>query len=247
MSNFIRALNSYNETFPGISYTNVYSHNDEIVRPNADDTGSSSLHGGGGRITNVALQDVCPADPSEHFLIGTTDAVAYALAIDALTHDGPADRSRLAADVCAQPYMPYFNPATGSAAGLQAFYNDESSTGPETPSEPPLPCYVYASCRIGAGAAATPATCTGTRALRFALRPRRGRRIVAVDVYVDGNRVRHKRGRSLKSIAIGRVGASHRSVRIVTRDSRGAMWVSVRSVQGCTLGKPHTRRLRGGR
>jgi len=54
MSNFIRVLNSFHETFPGISYTNVYTHNDEIVRPNADDTGSSSLHTGDGRIANVA-------------------------------------------------------------------------------------------------------------------------------------------------------------------------------------------------
>src|SRR5207237_8088809 len=74
MSNFIRALNSYQETFPGISYTDVYTHNDEVVRPNSDDTGSSSLHGGGGRIANVAVQDICPAGGSEHDFLGTADA-----------------------------------------------------------------------------------------------------------------------------------------------------------------------------
>jgi triacylglycerol esterase/lipase EstA (alpha/beta hydrolase family) len=58
MSNFIRALNSYQETFAGISYTNVYTHDDEIVQPNSNDTGSSSLHGGGGQIANIAVQDV---------------------------------------------------------------------------------------------------------------------------------------------------------------------------------------------
>src|SRR4051795_1656334 len=247
MSSFIRALNSYQETFPGISYTNVYTHNDEIVRPNADDTGSSSLHGGGGRIANVAVQEVCAPDPSEHFLIGTIDAVAYALAIDALTHDGPAEKSRLPLSVCAQPYMPYVDPATAPARGVQAFYNDESSTGPETPSEPPLPCYVYASCRFGTGAAASPASCTGTRALRFRLRARRGERIVAADVYVDGKRGRRKRGRRLTSIAIGPVAASHRSIRVVTRAAGGGRWSSVRAVHGCTVGKPHTRRLRSTR
>ena len=148
MSNFIRALNSYQETFPGISYTDVYTHDDEVVRPNSDDTGSSSLHGGGGRITNVAVQDICPADSSDHDLLGTVDAVAYELAMDALTHDGPADKSRIPITTCAQPYMPGINPATGPAAGLQALYDDETSTGPETPSEPPLACYVFASCRI---------------------------------------------------------------------------------------------------
>src|SRR5436190_17521908 len=147
MSNFIRALNSYQETFPGISYTNVYTHNDEVVRPNSDDTGSSSLHGGGGRITHVAVQDVCPADSSDHDLLGTVDAVAYALAIDALDHDGPADPARISASTCAQPYMPGIDPVTGPAAGLQALYDDETSTGPETPAEPPLACYVLASCR----------------------------------------------------------------------------------------------------
>jgi triacylglycerol esterase/lipase EstA (alpha/beta hydrolase family) len=54
-SEFIKALNSYQETFPGISYTEVYTHLDEVVVPNLDSNGSSSLHGGGGAITNVAL------------------------------------------------------------------------------------------------------------------------------------------------------------------------------------------------
>jgi hypothetical protein len=169
MSNFIRALNSYQETFPGISYTNVYTHNDEVVRPNSDDHGSSSLHGGGGRITNVAVQDSCPADSSDHDVLGTIDAVAYALAIDALDHDGPANPSRISPSVCTQPYMPGVNPVTGPAAGLQAFYDDESSTGPTTASEPPLACYVFASCQPKT--AAQP-SCRGR--IRLRLRATRG-------------------------------------------------------------------------
>jgi triacylglycerol esterase/lipase EstA (alpha/beta hydrolase family) len=55
-SQFIQALNSYQETFPGISYTVVYTHTDEVVTPNLSDSGSSSLHGGGGEISNVAIQ-----------------------------------------------------------------------------------------------------------------------------------------------------------------------------------------------
>src|SRR5256714_13141704 len=90
MSNFIRALNSFQETFPGISYTNVYTHNDEIVRPNSDDTGSSSLHGGGGRLANLPEQDVCPADGSEPDLGGTGYPVAHALARAAPDHARPA-------------------------------------------------------------------------------------------------------------------------------------------------------------
>jgi pimeloyl-ACP methyl ester carboxylesterase len=244
MSNFIRALNSYQETFPGISYTNVYTHDDEVVRPNSDDTGSSSLHGGGGRITNVAVQDVCPADSSDHDLLGTVDAVAYALAIDALDHDGPADPARIPATTCAQPYMPGINPVTGTAAGLQALYDDETSTGPETPAEPPLACYVYASCRLGGTASPPHVRCTALGPLRFRLHAPRGERIVGVAVYVDGVRVRRRRGHRIGSVSIGRRAAGHRSIRIVTTMSRGVRRVSVRAVHGCTLGRPHTHRLR---
>src|SRR5215471_7152784 len=83
-SHFIAALNSLSETFSGIDYTEIYTHNDEIVRPNTDSNGSSSVHGPG-RITNVAAQDICPLDTSDHLALGTSDSVAYALVIDALT------------------------------------------------------------------------------------------------------------------------------------------------------------------
>jgi pimeloyl-ACP methyl ester carboxylesterase len=235
-SNFIRALNSFAETWAGVSYTSIYSHNDEVVTPNSDDTGSSSLHGGAGRIRNVALQDVCPADTSEHFLIGTTDAVAYALAIDALQHDGPADPARISSTTCAQPYMPGIDPATGPAAGLQAFYNNQSSTGPEATSEPPLACYVLASCKPAA------ATCAATRVVRFHLHAGKRGRIVAVDVYVDKRRIRHRRAHRIRTISIGRLPAGSHTIRVVTRASTGVRHVSVRKVRGCRLTKPHTRR-----
>lgn len=163
-SQFIAALNSYQETFPGISYTSVYSHFDEIVTPNSDDTGSSSIHGGGGEITNVAIQDVCPADPSEHLAIGTQDYVAYDLAIDALTHAGPADPDRAAAadpTICTPlKLMPGINPATyptdlaQSAADLAA----NTASAPTVPAEPPLRCYVTASCPPSGAAAGTEST-----------------------------------------------------------------------------------------
>ena len=106
ISNFVKALNSYAETWPGISYTDVYTHTDEIVQPNANDQGSSSLHTGGGRIANVATQDICPNDTNEHLLVGLIDPVAYALAIDALDHDGPADKSHVPLTTCAEPFQP---------------------------------------------------------------------------------------------------------------------------------------------
>jgi triacylglycerol esterase/lipase EstA (alpha/beta hydrolase family) len=147
-SEFIKALNSYQETFPGISYTEVYTHTDEVVTPNSDDSGSSSLHGGGGEITNEAVQQICPLDLNEHNALGTVDNVAYALAIDALDHAGPADPSRIPASVCTQPFMPGVNPATAAvdAASTLADLLTNIATYPPAPAEPPLRCYVTASC-----------------------------------------------------------------------------------------------------
>jgi hypothetical protein len=152
---FIKALNSYQETFPGISYTEIYTHTDQIVVPNFDDTGSSSLHGGGGQIENVAIQDVCPLDLSEHLAVGTMSNVAYSLAIDALEHPGPADPSRIPASVCNQYFMPGVNQATvlTDFASLSTDLAENIANGRKVPAEPALKCYVTASCGQSAVAA----------------------------------------------------------------------------------------------
>lgn len=147
-SSFIAALNSYRETFRGVDYTVGYTKLDEVVVPNLDQTGSSSLHTGGARIANVALQDVCPADASEHLAIGTYDDVAYELALDAITHPGPADPARIPQSACAAPLMPGVNPATFATdyARMGAFVARTVASAPRRSSEPPLACYVTASC-----------------------------------------------------------------------------------------------------
>jgi hypothetical protein len=157
-ADFIKALNSRQETFPGISYTQVYTHLDEVVVPNLDSSGSSSLHGGGGDITNVAVQDLCPLDTNEHLLVGTIDPVAYALAIDAMDHPGPADPSRISPGVCTQLFMPGVNPATVATdiASAGAVVATTLATYPHVDAEPPLACYVTAGCP----AAATPSGST---------------------------------------------------------------------------------------
>jgi triacylglycerol esterase/lipase EstA (alpha/beta hydrolase family) len=148
-SEFIKALNSYQETFPGISYTVVYTHTDWVVTPNSDETGSSSLHGGGGEIRNVAIQDLCPLDVNEHLAIGTSDPVAYALAVDALDHTGPADPARIPASVCTQLLMPGVNPLTWvtDQATAAAELARTVATYPHVRAEPPLRCYVTATCQ----------------------------------------------------------------------------------------------------
>lgn len=147
-SAFITALNDGGETFANIDYTVVYTVLDGVVTPNLDDSGSSSLRPGDGAVTNVATQDVCPLSTADHITIGTSDAVAYAIARDALDHDGPADPGRVAASVCLEPLMPGVDSlsfATDLAAAL-AVVAETLATYPHVTDEPPLRCYVTDSC-----------------------------------------------------------------------------------------------------
>jgi hypothetical protein len=154
-SKFIAALNSGAETFAGISYTEIFTHTDEVVTPNNTDAdSSSSLHTGAGRITNVATQDICKSDVDEHLLVGTLDPVTYALVMDALDHPGPAVPSRISRSVCSQLYQPGVDPLDvntyvqilSSAPGLGAVdVPAENLVGaPEVLNEPALACYTTA-------------------------------------------------------------------------------------------------------
>lgn len=144
-SDYVQALNSHQETFEGISYTSIYTWLDQFVQPNLDDTGTSSLSGPGD-ITNVALQDVCPANIAEHLAIGTYDPVAYALAMDALTHPGPADPARISASVCTEALMPGVDPRTFAVNYADAINQIAVSltTDPRVSAEPPLKSYTRA-------------------------------------------------------------------------------------------------------
>jgi triacylglycerol esterase/lipase EstA (alpha/beta hydrolase family) len=149
-SNFVNALNSYQETFAGISYTVAYTHTDWVVMPNQDaTTGSSSLRTGPGQISNIAIQDICPTDVNEHLAIGTIDNVAYRIAMDALEHPGPANLLHLDPTtdptICA-PFQPGVNPATVAAdeADSNADLFSTIGTYPHVPAEPQLKCYVFA-------------------------------------------------------------------------------------------------------
>jgi hypothetical protein len=153
---FIAALNSGAETFPGISYTEIFTHTDEVVVPNRTDAASSSaLHTGDGHITDVSIQDICPLDLDEHLAIGTIDPVAYALVMDALGHAGPAAPSRIARSVCTQLIQPGVDPVEArtylqilaAAPGLLSVSTPDANLvgAPEVKAEPALRCYVYAA------------------------------------------------------------------------------------------------------
>jgi triacylglycerol esterase/lipase EstA (alpha/beta hydrolase family) len=148
-SAFLRALNEGAETWAGISYTSIYTWTDEIVVPNVDASGSTSLHTGRGEITNVAVQDVCPVHVADHLTLGTSDPVAYALARDALDHRGPANPRRVDGSVCLRVVMPHTDLAA-SGAGLfagGALIAQSLAAAPPVSAEPPLRCYVTRSCR----------------------------------------------------------------------------------------------------
>jgi hypothetical protein len=146
-SQYTQALNSYQETFPGISYTDIYTRPDEFVQPNLSSDGTTSLHGGGGDIANIALQDICPIDVSEHIAVGTYDPVAYAIAMDALTHAGPADPARVSRTVCGQAFMPGVDAVTFATnyASVMGNIARELALAPHVSSPPPLKPYVFAN------------------------------------------------------------------------------------------------------
>lgn len=147
---FLDALNSSQETFPGISYTNIYTLTDEVVVPNFGPAASSSLNGDGGATTNVPIQHVCPTDLTEHLGVGIYDNTAYALALDALTHAGPVVPSRVSPTVCLNPFMPGIDAATFPAnyAATLGTVSTTLAAYPRTSAEPPLACYTAtAGCR----------------------------------------------------------------------------------------------------
>jgi hypothetical protein len=184
---FIEALNSGQETFAGIDYTAIRTNNDEVVVPS---TGTELS--GPGRITNVAVQDICPADPSDHLNVGTADAVTWALFKDAIDHDGPADPNRVSSAVCAQPFMPGVNAATFAtdAGTAYAALAVQLSTYPTVDSEPPLACYVLATSTCPASAGATTAS---TSTCHLTIRIRRSWH--AVRVMLRGHRLPVRRHR----------------------------------------------------
>jgi hypothetical protein len=147
-SHFIDALNSGAETFAGIDYTVIFSRTDEIVVPNLDASGSSSLHTGDGQIANIAVQQICPNDTSEHLAMGSYDPVGYALAVDAFSHESLAGPARVSATVCARPFQPGVNPATFGSdyAGFLNAIGQAQQNAAQVSAEPPLRCYVFASC-----------------------------------------------------------------------------------------------------
>lgn len=77
-SDFLRDLNAGGETDPGITYTVITTRYDEVVTPY-----TSAYLDAAPNVTNVKLQDLCPADLTEHVGI-SYNALATRLVLNAL-------------------------------------------------------------------------------------------------------------------------------------------------------------------
>ncbi|MES2424429.1 MAG: lipase [Pseudomonadota bacterium] len=147
-SAFLAALNRDFETLPGIDYSSVYTQLDEVVFPNFGSNASSRLAGDASHVRNIATQDVCLLNTADHLLIGTSDPVAYALALDAIVYPGPADPARVAKSVCTQLFMPGVQPLDFpfSLLNLTAGVATQLVGAPQVSKEPALKCYATGGC-----------------------------------------------------------------------------------------------------
>jgi len=119
----------------GVDTTAIATRYDEIVRPQP---AVNSIRGA----RSILLQDVCRNDPVEHNLI-LGDPLGYALAIDAITHQGPADPRRIPRSTCQQHFIPHGD-LVGASAGLASilrFVTGVTDVRRFVGAEPPLPAY----------------------------------------------------------------------------------------------------------
>ncbi|OOF93689.1 hypothetical protein ASPCADRAFT_132120 [Aspergillus carbonarius ITEM 5010] len=107
---FVHTLRGFGGDSAYVPTTTIYSSFDEVVQPMSGEQASAILqdsHGIG--VSNNHLQTICPHKPAGG--IYTHEGVLYnplawALAIDALTHDGPGDPSRLDIGKVCQRLLP---------------------------------------------------------------------------------------------------------------------------------------------
>lgn len=102
-SKFVATLRADGGDSAYVPTTHIYSVTDEIVQPQIDPNASGFINDVRGvGATNAQIQTICtPILPAGTLIGGTThegviyNALAYALAIDALTHDGPGRLDRI--------------------------------------------------------------------------------------------------------------------------------------------------------
>lgn len=98
-ANFITTLRSNGGDSAYVPTTSIYSATDTIVQPQQGTVASAYIKDARGvGVTNNELQVLCNGQPAGLFYTHEGvlyNPVAFALAVDALTHDGPGEPSRL--------------------------------------------------------------------------------------------------------------------------------------------------------
>jgi hypothetical protein len=148
-SHFMAAMNSDEQTFPGIAYTDIWSELDEVAGWNFGSDKVSPLPPAP-NVLDVSTLSLCPLQVDEHLTI-PADGVAYAVAMAALATPGRLpdlagiDRTT----VCPELLMPYVTPLSlvVHEAQLVALVGERATVDMIT-SEPPLRCYVTAGCAL---------------------------------------------------------------------------------------------------
>ncbi|CAJ2504173.1 Uu.00g115670.m01.CDS01 [Anthostomella pinea] len=110
-SDLVAALNAGGGDSAHVPTTNVYSVTDQVVQPQHGEHASGALGDERGvGVSNILVQEICEGAPAGGFY--THEAIlvhplAYALARDALAHDGPGRAERLDLEtVCATAVVP---------------------------------------------------------------------------------------------------------------------------------------------
>lgn len=139
-SNFLRALNTDDQTPGRVDYTSVYSLTDDVVFPQGGHAGSWQGDGA----ANIPIQRMCPGRVVDH-VQATYDAVVFAVVKDALHRPGTATLSGIDKAVCAAITMPGVSPdsmATNMASGyVEGLPQLAGLSGQTTSGEPRLRPY----------------------------------------------------------------------------------------------------------
>ncbi|GLW34589.1 esterase/lipase family protein [Actinoplanes regularis] len=133
-SAFLTDLNQGPQTWPGISYTQLYTRHDEIILPYR-----LSALPAAPNVSNIAVQELCAYETVEHFGMAYDNA-AWLLGIDAIRNPGPARLSRVSRATCGLPLMPAVQPLkflSNSAAALAQSARSMLTT-PQLTAEPPV-------------------------------------------------------------------------------------------------------------
>jgi pimeloyl-ACP methyl ester carboxylesterase len=141
-SAFLRALNRGRETVPGVAFTAVWSATDQFVTPQRR---AATLRGA----RNISVQQLCPKRYVDHAGMAF-DAATFAIALDALDHEGPAKLSRIDRSICSEDTMPGVTRAEANAKLLEyipILLEALRPGGPRAKREPRLACYVTHRCR----------------------------------------------------------------------------------------------------